>query len=537
VFERETKVDIPAAVQPPGGSLACALERLDLTKATPGGLVDVAVGAQALMRWAEALQTTAIARLADHYTMADGEEPGPKDPKRPAGKHFGADDGSLVSEFLTQEVAAALSISKTAAGNKLGMALDLDQRLSDTRQAMRDGKLDGWKARLIADRTRALDAQRARLVERQVLGEAPALAYGKLRSRLDRLACAAAPDETAADAKAAFATRRIYRGEEPNGMAGLHVRMGADQATTVWNACDAKALASRHFAGPNDRRTLEQRRVDALVALCGDSLDRSLAGRFTPDQPPAATAEDAAAEHTAESEPDDLGAARGFITPADRTPTQAALARLASIVRRRCTINLTVGADILLAHSNSPAYLHGHGWTPAPAARRLLGGTDPVMRRLILDPVDGTPLDLSRKTYRPTHEVAEMARLLSTTCTFPGCGRDSSRCQLDHTDPHPKGRNGPGLPGDVHETSPTRLGPLCDTDHRVKTHGGWSISRLDNHRWEWVSPLGKVYYTFNETLSPRTLVELAEAEAAETFAREHRPPEPPPIDPDDPPPF
>jgi hypothetical protein len=111
------------------------------------------------------------------------------------------------------------------------------------------------------------------------------------------------------------------------------------------------------------------------------------------------------------------------------------------------------------------------------------------------------------------------------TCTFPGCDTRASDCQLDHTRPHPKGRTEPGRPGDEHATSVDGLGSLCDSDHRMKTLGGWHITHTPTG-WEWTSPHGKIYTTTTLTYSPQTLAELATAETtridlADLVADEH----------------
>ncbi|HEY8789029.1 MAG TPA: hypothetical protein VIM10_07860, partial [Actinopolymorphaceae bacterium] len=91
------------------------------------------------------------------------------------------------------------------------------------------------------------------------------------------------------------------------------------------------------------------------------------------------------------------------------------------------------------------------------------------------------------------------------------CDRRAADCQLDHTIPHPKGRAGAGRPGDRHQTSVDGLGSLCDTEHRLKTLGGWQVVRMADG-WEWLSPHGKIYTTNTVSYSPQTLTDLAIAE-------------------------
>jgi len=200
------------------------------------------------------------------------------------------------------------------------------------------------------------------------------------------------------------------------------------------------------------------------------------------------------------------------------------LKRLRSVLTRRCMINVHMGADVVLGVSDNPVYLDGYGWTPVPVGRRVLS-QHAEMRRIIDDPVTGQSLDISAKTYRPSPAMALAARMRDQVCTFPTCDRRATDCQLDHTIPHPQGRTGRGKPGDRHQTSVDGLGTLCDTEHRLKTLGGWHVTRMPNG-WEWLSPHGKIYTTNTVTYSPQTLTDLAIAETtrielADLVASEH----------------
>lgn len=87
-------------------------------------------------------------------------------------------------------------------------------------------------------------------------------------------------------------------------------------------------------------------------------------------------------------------------------------------------------------------------------------------------------------TYAPTVAIAETVRARDPVCTFPGCGVPASRCDLDHTVPHPRG-----------PTSVDNLSPRSRRCHRYKTANLWrcrtltdTAGRVTAH--EWTSPLG-----------------------------------------------
>jgi len=73
------------------------------------------------------------------------------------------------SEFLTDEIAAALTLTGPAAGTCLDLAIDLAIRLPGTAAALRAGILDYLKARIIAEATHILSEQDARQVEDRIL--------------------------------------------------------------------------------------------------------------------------------------------------------------------------------------------------------------------------------------------------------------------------------------------------------------------------------------------------------------------------------
>jgi len=69
---------------------------------------------------------------------------------------------------------------------------------------------------------------------------------------------------------------------------------------------------------------------------------------------------------------------------------------------------------------------------------------------------------------------------------FPHCTRHARACDLDHIDAwQPDDAGG--------ATTSWNLAPLCRLHHRMKTHGGWTYTRLTRTHFEWTSPGGDVY--------------------------------------------
>ncbi|MEO5651373.1 MAG: HNH endonuclease signature motif containing protein, partial [Marmoricola sp.] len=109
--------------------------------------------------------------------------------------------------------------------------------------------------------------------------------------------------------------------------------------------------------------------------------------------------------------------------------------------------------------------------------------------KVILRPV----IDLAARSAVDRHDppaaMREQVLLRDAHCAFPGCGRDSRACDLDHIVPYIHADDG-GPPGQTH---PSNLAPLCRHHHRVKTHTSWDYQRLDNGGYDWTAPTGHHY--------------------------------------------
>jgi hypothetical protein len=68
-------------------------------------------------------------------------------------------------------------------------------------------------------------------------------------------------------------------------------------------------------------------------------------------------------------------------------------------------------------------------------------------------------------------------------CVGPCCRAPARKLDLDHTTDHTKG----GL------TIEENLGPACGHDHALKHDGGWTLTMIDDHTYQWTSRLGRVH--------------------------------------------
>jgi hypothetical protein len=142
----------------------------------------------------------------------------------PAGQTAPAGPGASpaqLSEFISDEIAAALTVSGPAASTLLDLALDLATRLPATAGALRGGVIDYPRARLIAEATRILPAEQARQVEAQILLKAAHQTPGRLRAALARAVIAADPEAATRRREEAQQDPRVRRWQEDAGTAAL----------------------------------------------------------------------------------------------------------------------------------------------------------------------------------------------------------------------------------------------------------------------------------------------------------------------------
>ncbi len=348
-------------------------------------LVELIQAWERLACWAAAGQLAAIAELARRRPrdLAD-RPPGPTGPPSaggPAAGDAGHPGLPQVSEFAVDEVAAALRLSRPAAGVRLHTAVELT-RLPGTAAALRDGVLDPPKVRAVVDAVAVLDDPTAGAVEARVLLRAGRQTVGQLRASLARAVLAVDPGVAEARHQRAVAGREVTVRPLGEGMAELWAVLPADAAVAVYDRLDR--LARRVPA--DDPRPVDARRADALVcAVLADSAG------------------------------DGVGVRSAVVA----------------------TVHVTVPAETAVGSGEEPGELAGYGPVPASIARRLAGSG--TWRKVTIDPETGVVLDVGRTAYTPSAALADLVRARDRTCRFPGCRQPARRCDLDHVVRWPDG--------------------------------------------------------------------------------------------------
>ena len=433
----------------PGPELLAALVALPAADRSRAERVEVIAGWERLIAYAQARQLGELAEFA--Y-------------ERPAEPAAAGWTPAQVGEFAADELAPVLGISPASAGARLGLALDLAERLPATQAALAAGALSLPKARAVVEATRGLDVPRARTVEQVVLAGAGGQSYAQLRRALQHAVLAADPPAAERHHQTERDERRVVRTLEPDGMGWLSLYASAEVITAGWNVLTTLARSSADADADADAEAAAAAAAQAATAGAGTAGAagagaREAIGR-SPERGLDARRADALADLLTAAAVDPLPAA---VPPRSR--------------RGAPQVQVIVAVGTLLGLDDSPAELAGYGPIPASMARRIAADGD--WQRLLTDPHSGALLAVDPTRYRPPASLSALVLARDRTCRFPGCSRPSADCDLDHTVPHPAG-----------PTSAGNLGPLCRRHHRLKHAGAWRVDQPQPGTFVWIAPSG-----------------------------------------------
>jgi len=342
------------------------------------------------------------------------------------------DDEELGRRTMAAEVAFALRLNRNTAGIMVFEATRLVGQLPLFQKALSEGTISWSHARKMLEVTENLPAKVLPAFERQVLPAAKkytATRFGLVAVRVrERLHPVPLEERAAISAK----DRRVLVEPDLNGMAWLKAYMPVAAAQAVFDRLTRMAKNLDESDLPKDeRRTMDQRRTDVYRDLLVDGVG-----------------------------PDGLG--QGI----------------------RGTVSITVPVLTLLGTSNEPAILNGHVPIDAETARRI-AGTATSFTRILVHPETGCTLSVGRESYSPPAELKKYTEVRDGTCRAPGCNREATNSDLDHTQPWSDGGT----------TSADNLVHLCSPCHRLKHQSSFTTSQKPNGDLVWTSPSGKNYLT------------------------------------------
>lgn len=347
----------------------------------------------------------------------------------------------LVVEFACAELAVALGVPTEWGARLMGDSLELRHRLPRVWARMTGGQLPAWRARRIAQATRGLSRAAAAWVDAQV---AP-FAHKIGPAQTDRLVAAAMArfDPEAAEAeRARAADGRCFEVD--------HRQVSFAGTSRVYGELDlADALD-----------------LEAAVAAGADQLAR-LGSTDGLDVRRAVAVGELARRQ---------GALDLAVEDSDSPPTRPASKR-----RTTRTVVLYVHlSDAAITGADPVARVENAGGARLVTANQVRDWCGDPDARVLVKPVIDLAEQISVDAYEVADRVAEPVRLTFPTCVFPWCTRPARSCDLDHGTPYAACRR----------TCSVDLAPLCRRHHRLKTHGGWIFTRLDETSVLWRSPHG-----------------------------------------------
>jgi hypothetical protein len=308
------------------------------------------------------------------------------------------------------EIAAAFGWGMGAALKFVHVTDALATRLRVTFSAVIDGRLDWYKASILAELTAPLTVEQAREVEAKTLGKAversPARHTDAVRRAVARI------DPEGADARRRQAKRdvKLIRAHYGDGMGELFAQMASEQLDTVWTAADMWARARK---ADGDPRTLDQLRVASLVQWAQSFLhhgDPSYCDRGCEPGSHGGTV----AAHNATGDDGDDGTGTGDSdgggpdggrpdddSPSDRPGTELAPAsRPPTRHGRPAALHAIWDLTSMLGLTRHCGELLDSGAMMPPEAMSELVTGGVAIRRMLIDPDSGELVDLTPRTWQ-----------------------------------------------------------------------------------------------------------------------------------------
>lgn len=319
------------------------------------------------------------------------------------------------------DLAVRLNLAESTVRSYAVIGSNLRERLPLLWAWFIDGEISTQNAREAAAVVAELPAETWQAFDDAIVGPARRLAPARFRARARAVRERIHTETLEQRREVAIADRGVWFEIDRDGMGWLNARLGADTMALAKARIDALAFGLASAAG--EARTMQQLRADVLADMLTGEIGTDVS----------------------------------------------------------VSVALTIPALSLLGASTESAVLEGVGPIDIETARRLCA-TVPSFTRVLTDPVNSAILDLDRTQYRPSAALKRWLALRDVTCTFPGCGRTATSCDLDHTTAWADG----GV------TSADNLAHLCRKHHTMKHQTRWRATRPPGLPTVWTSPTGYV---------------------------------------------
>jgi hypothetical protein len=283
-------------------------------------------------------------------------------------------------EYASDEIRAGLTLTRRAAEYRLGLAMDVTERLPQVFDLLSAGLIDVAKARVFVHGTFHVYLETARSVVARLADVAPRLTTGQLRARIRRLCVQVDPEDAEKREESAHEDRGLVIEAADDGTANLYLlglRMG-----------DARAIG-RRVNGHMFSLKKEDRSGRSHDQLRHDITRDLLLG-------------DQAA-----------GGGHGLV-------------------------DIRVPASTLDGDSQ-PGEIGGLGPVTAETARHIVASQPGADHQITLTDDNGNPTHVYTLTRKATKRIRRQIQTVQPTCSFSGCRIPATDCDLDHYDPWVKG--------------------------------------------------------------------------------------------------
>jgi hypothetical protein len=407
---------------------------------------------------------------------------------------------SAWDDSLTEEIAAALAMSRPATLKLIDLAVALTTRLDATAAALECGEIDYLKARIIAEATAMLDDEAAGNAEKLALmwagGSFAGKTPGEIGKLIDRGAVAADPQAAENQRKGAEKAARVESWRESTGTMGLAATgLNPETAMEAEQVINDTATAYKKAGMDGGIDFLRAKAMtDKIIGrnpLGGDDQTAGFRADVHLTLPamflPLLTLLGAA---------DNPGEAAGWgaLDPALVRDLAARAAAAGDATRWHLTLTDEHGWPV------------GHGCeaTKPRTKRRESGARDTGRadwedttwtltipegdsKTFTLNPIPIWTCDHRYQTSRhdPSALLRHLVEIRDGACVQACCGRPATRCDFEHTIPWETGGR----------TCACNGAARCRRDHQLKQAKNWQAIQLAPGFHQWIVPSGRTYTT------------------------------------------